>query len=96
MKVSLTSLAFVGLMATSPLFAAEQKVTFSVPGMYCASCPFIVESAMGGVEGVLSVEADSESRTAKVVFDDEITNVESIAEASTQAGYEAEVLMSGS
>ncbi|HGG05777.1 MAG TPA: mercuric transport protein periplasmic component [Aliiroseovarius sp.] len=83
-------------MAASPLVAAEQKVTFSVPGMYCASCPFIVESAMGSVDGVLSVEADSESRTAKVVFDDEITSVESIAQASAEAGYEAEILMSGS
>ncbi len=76
--------ALIGLLVAAPLFAAEQTVKFAVPGMYCASCPFIVESAMGSVDGVLSVTADSDTRTALVVFDD-------IAAASASAGYEATV-----
>lgn len=80
------------MIAASQAFAAEQTVTFSVPGMTCASCPFIVESAMSGVEGVMQVTADADTRTAVVVFDDAIANAEDIAFASTAAGYEAELM----
>ncbi|WP_306257631.1 cation transporter [Pararhizobium sp. IMCC21322] len=96
MKLTTSALALIGFMTASPVFAAEQTVTFSVPGMYCASCPFIVEAAMGGVEGVIKVTADSKSRTAQVVFDDAIAGVEDIGIASSSAGYEAKLLGSGS
>jgi mercuric ion binding protein len=93
MKFLTPVLALIGFFAAAPSFAAEQTVTFSVPGMYCASCPFIVEAAMGGVEGVLSVSADSDARTALVVFDDALTTVEAIALASEASGYAADVLL---
>lgn len=89
MKLKSPAFVLIGLLFASPLFAAEQTVNFSVPGMYCASCPFIVESAMGEVEGVISVTADSSTRTAVVVFDDAVTKASDIAEASAFAGYEA-------
>ena len=89
-------LAIIGLTAVAPAFAEEQTVTFSVPAMYCASCPFIVESAMGGVEGVVEVTADADTRTALVVFDDAIANTDTIAAASASVGYAATVLGSGS
>ncbi|MEY8098504.1 heavy-metal-associated domain-containing protein [Falsihalocynthiibacter sp. S25ZX9] len=92
MKLHTSVLALLGFMAASPIFAAEQTVTFSVPGMTCASCPFIVESAMGAVQGVNSVSADSDTRTALVVFDDAMTSADDIARASTSAGYEAELV----
>jgi mercuric ion binding protein len=96
MKLKTSVLALIGFMAAAPVFAAEQTVTFSVPGMTCASCPFIVESAMSGVEGVLTVSADADTRMALVIFDDAITNAEDIAFASTSAGYEAALLPNGS
>ena len=89
MKLHTSVLALIGFMAAAPVFAAEQTVTFSVSGMTCASCPFIVESAISGVDGVVTVTADAETRTALVVFDDEIASAEDIAFASTSAGYEA-------
>ena len=92
MKLNTSVLALIGFMAAGPVFAGEQTVTFSVPGMTCASCPFIVESAMIGVEGVVTVSADANTRTALVIFDDAITNADDIAFASTSAGYEAELL----
>lgn len=92
MKLRTSVLALIGGMAAVPVFAAEQTVTLSVPGMYCASCPFIVESAIGDVEGVISVTADSSTRTAQVVFDDAIASVEAIESASTSAGYKAELV----
>ncbi|MBV1897675.1 MAG: cation transporter [Rhodobacteraceae bacterium] len=91
MKLHTSVLALIGFMA-APVFAAEQTVIFSVPGMTCASCPFIVESAMSGVNGVVTVTADAETRTALVIFDDAIASAEDIAFASTSAGYEAELM----
>ena len=78
-----------------PAFAAEQTATFSVPGMNCPSCPFIVQSAMSAVEGVQSVETSLEDRTARVVFDDALTAADAIALASTNAGYAAELIENG-
>ncbi|MGB1215788.1 MAG: heavy-metal-associated domain-containing protein [Pikeienuella sp.] len=92
MKLHTSVLALVGFLAAAPVFAAEQTVTFSVPGMTCASCPFIVESAMRAVEGVVTVTADAGTRTALVVFDDAIASAEEIAVASAAAGYEADLV----
>ena len=89
MKLKTPLLALIGFMAATPVFSAEQTVTFSVPGMYCASCPFIVDAAMSDVEGVISVTADSDTRTALVVFEDTLVSAETIAAASTNVGYEA-------
>ena len=90
--------AFALALATlsAPAFAAEQTIKFDVPGMYCASCPFIVQSAMQSVDGVLSVTADVETKTALVVYDDEIATPAAIAEASAAAGYEAILIANGS
>lgn len=96
MILKLPALALIPLLAIAPAFAAEKTVTLSVPGMYCASCPFIVESAMGSVEGVKSVSADADIRQATVVFDDEITTLDAIMTSSLDAGYEALVIDSGS
>ncbi|WP_448329555.1 cation transporter [Sulfitobacter sp. M13] len=92
MKLYPSVLALIGFMAAAPVFAAEQTVTFSVPGMFCASCPYIVESAMSRVGGVVTVRADAGTRTALVTFDDAITSADDIAFASASAGYEAELL----
>ena len=75
-----------------PALAEQRTVNFSVPGMFCASCPYVVQAVMGDVEGVLSVTADAGQRTALVVFDDAVTGVEAIGAASTNAGYEAIVI----
>ncbi len=89
MKTMISSLIFSTFLAATPLLAAEQTVTFDVPGMTCPSCPFIVQSAMGSIEGVLSVEVDLASKTAVVVFEDTQTTTDAIAQASAMAGYEA-------
>ena len=44
---------------------------------------------MEGVTGVKSVAVDFDAKTATVVFDPSITNAETIAAASTNAGYPA-------
>ena len=92
MILRLPALALALTVAAAPLYAAEQTVRLSVPGMYCASCPFIVEAAIGSLDGVKSVDADATIREAVVVYDDAITTLEDIQFASLEAGYEATLI----
>lgn len=92
MKLHTLALSLTSLLASTSAFAAEQTVTFLIPGMHCPSCPFIVESAMGGVEGVMKVTADSNTLTATVIFDDTVVSADDIALASTEAGYHADLM----
>ncbi len=82
----------VVLLSGSPGFAEERSVNLSVPGMFCASCPFVVQAAIGEVDGVLSVTTDVDERTAFVLYDDAIATIDQITAASTNAGYEATVI----
>ncbi|MFD3189395.1 heavy-metal-associated domain-containing protein [Sedimentitalea sp. HM32M-2] len=93
MKLKTPMSALIVLLIAAALVAAEQTVPFSVPGMYCDSCPFVVEAAISGVR---SVTANSETRTAMIVFDDEVATLRTIRVASAAAGYEATPVASGS
>ncbi|NNE79721.1 MAG: mercuric transport protein periplasmic component [Silicimonas sp.] len=80
------------LFVTQPGHAEQRTAKLSVPGMFCASCPFIVQAAINDLAGVISVTANSEQKTAVVVFEDSITTIEAILSASSNAGYEATVI----
>lgn len=84
--------ATVTLLAASSSVAEERSVNLSVPSMFCASCPFVVQAAIGEVDGVLSVTTDVDERTARVLYDDAVATVDEITAASTNAGYEATVI----
>lgn len=84
------------LFLAGPALAAERTVNLSVPGMTCPSCPFVVQAAIGEVDGVISVDTDLDRLTATVTFDDDKTTLEDIQFASANAGYEATPLPSGS
>lgn len=86
---AITAAAFAQSAPAAESTLAE--VSFNVPGMTCATCPITVKIAMSGVEGVQSVEVDYETRSATVLFDPVLTDAASIAEASAQAGYPADV-----
>lgn len=88
LKPLILALALAGL--TTPALAKEQTVTLSVPGMTCASCPFIVKAAISALDGVESVDTSLETKTAVVVFDDAVTNVDALTAATYSAGYESQ------
>ncbi len=88
----LSALVLAASVIASPLWAAIQTVNLSVPGMYCASCPFIVKGAIVELPGIQSVETDLDSRTAVVVFDDELTSIDDITFATMNVGYESIVI----
>lgn len=80
-----------GAGSPSARIATARTATFTVENMTCALCPVTVRKAMEAVPGVASVEVDFDAKTATVVFDPAVTNVEAIAAASTNAGYPATI-----
>lgn len=67
--------------------ADEQTITLKVDGMSCYSCPYQVQSALKSVDGVASATASLDTRSAVVVFDDDLTTVAALTEATTHAGF---------
>ena len=84
------ALAAVATLA-SPLWAANQTVTLSVPDMNCAACPITVKKALTKVSGVGKTDVSLDRREAKVTFDDAKTNVEALMRATKDAGYPSTV-----
>ena len=85
MKKLFAALALIAVV--SPVWAAIQTVTLSVPGMTCATCPITVKKALTQVEGVTKTEVSFEKREAIVTFDDAKTNSEALTKATEDAGY---------
>jgi mercuric ion binding protein len=82
-------LLVLGALITTPmtLLAAEQTIKLEVEGMTCQSCPYQVKSALKRVEGVISASASLETREAEVTFDDAVTNIAALTQATTNAGF---------
>lgn len=79
-------------MSPATAFAAEQTIRLSVPGMTCASCPYIVKQAISAVKGVIAVEATLEDLSATVTFEDTVASIEAITQATRDVGYESSVI----
>ena len=79
-------------VAQSESSISEQTASFSIARMTCAACPITVSKAMKGVEGVTDVSVDYETKTATVAFNPELTSIENIEAASTDAGYPASLI----
>lgn len=80
------------VMSSTTVLAAEQTIKLSVPGMTCASCPFIIKKAISEIKGVKLVEATLEDRTATVTFDDTVVSIKAITQATMNVGYESSVI----
>jgi len=87
---------FIALFAlaamTSPLWAATQTVTLSVPDMNCAACPITVKKALTKVAGVSKIDVNLGRREARVTFDDAKANVEALTRATKDAGFPSTVV----
>ena len=75
------------VFTSSTAMAAEQTIKLSVPGMSCVSCPYMVEKAISAVDGIKAVEATMRDRSATVTFEDTLTSVEAIQQATVSIGY---------
>ena len=65
-----------------------QNETFGIRGIHCASCASIIEKTLKKVEGVGSVEVNSGTEKAKIVFDLSKTNPEILSKQIKPLGYE--------
>jgi len=79
------------LMMANISLAAEKTVSLDVPTMTCPICPFTVEKALKGVDGVISADVSFAGKIAKVTFDDQKTTAEALTEATKNAGYPSTV-----
>lgn len=69
------------------VLAADQTVKLSVPGMNCASCPIMVKGVIRQVGGVKAVSATMKDRSATVTFDDTVTSVDALTDATASIGF---------
>jgi len=83
--------SFALAAVVAPVWAANQTVTLSVPGMTCAACPITVKKALSRVGGVSKVDVALEKREAVVTFDNARTSVQKLSKATEDAGYPASV-----
>ncbi len=79
------------LLAATPVWAATQTVTLSIPEMNCPACPITVKKALTKVEGVDKVNMNFDKREATVVFDDAKTAIGKLTKATELAGYPSSV-----
>ncbi len=84
------------LLGGTAAFAAEQTVKLDVQGMTCASCPYQVESALKGVDGVTSAKASLAEETAVVIYDDAKTDIAALTKATENAGFPSSPAKTGS
>jgi mercuric ion binding protein len=84
-KILLILISIFALPVTAQ--ADQQTVTLNVEGMTCQSCPYQVKSALKRVEGVVSASASLEKREAEVIFDDAVTNIATLTQATTDVGF---------
>lgn len=75
------------LLLVAPVWAAQQTVTLSVPGMTCATCPITVKKALTRVEGVIDVKSSLAKRETTVVFENKRVKVEMLTRATKEAGF---------
>ncbi len=85
----LKTLLTLGALITMPLaaLAEQQTVILKVDGMTCQSCPYQVKRALKQVEGVISANASLQNREAKVTFDNAVTSIAALTQATTNAGF---------
>jgi len=69
--------------------AEEQTVVLAIDNMTCALCPVTVRKAIERVEGVKNVSVGYGAKRATVRYDDAVTSLDKVANASTNAGFPA-------
>ena len=76
---------WVGCSSKSEATTVEVKLST----MQCSMCSNTIEKALKEVDGVQSVEVNLDAKTAKVTFDDKVTDVPALEQAVAKTGYAA-------
>ena len=91
MKLFTTALLTAAALISTPALAADRTVTLAVKNMTCATCAPTVKKSLSQVKGVKRVAVSATTNTAKVVYDDKVTTVSALVNATTNAGYPSTV-----
>lgn len=93
MRVVLTMAFAVVLALPGAALAAEtDEVTLKAKGMYCSNCEARVTSALSGLDGVESVDADASTETATVVYvPSKVSPEDMVASVNEHTSYLASV-----
>jgi mercuric ion binding protein len=75
------------VLAGTSAFAGQRTVTLAVDGMTCASCPYIVRTALLEVPGVERAEVSLAEKKAVVTFDDTKAGVADLTAATAAVGF---------
>ena len=87
-------IAMLLMASLSDVWAAQQSVILSVPGMNCAACPITIKKALETVDGMTAVTFNLERKQVAVTFDDTRTTTAKLVQATTDAGYPSQLLVS--
>ncbi len=89
MKCSVLAFTVLAALATPALAGQTEILKLFVPGITgCPSCPYIIQSALGRVDGVSRVEAVFATGIVTIVYDDEIAGYEDFMKALEDYGYD--------
>lgn len=85
-------IVILSLFISGTLSATEQSVILSVPGMNCPVCPITVKKAIEKAEGVKSVNVIYARKSVAVSYDDQLTDISNIQEATKNVGYPSQII----
>lgn len=68
----------------------SESTTITVTGMKCGGCENTINTAVAAIKGVLSVKASHKDNRVDVEFDPEETDLETIEDAISDAGFNVE------
>lgn len=86
-RIARITILYAALLTSSATLSADRTVTLAVDRMTCASCPYIVKQALKRLSGVKQANVSFEDKRATVTFDDAVTSVAGLTEATADVGF---------
>jgi mercuric ion binding protein len=80
------------LLGATGASASQRTVTLAVDGMTCASCPYIVRTALLKLPGVERAVVSYADKTAVVTFDDTQAGIADLTAATAASGFPSRLL----
>lgn len=77
------------LLTKSAQSSVLKTVVLEVPGMTCPICPITVRKALEKIQSVHKATVRFNTKTVTVVFDSNITSIETLIQATKNAGYDS-------
>jgi copper chaperone CopZ len=68
-----------------------KNTVFDIKGMHCKSCAALINDALTDHKGVKDSSVDEKKNTAKVSFDEKVTNEKQLIQVIENEGYKATI-----